>query len=99
MLQQVLERGQDPDDFPILKANAQPPLFKDLVWVWEAFTTLGGSRQIGFNGPLPISMGEVLAYAEFRGIQDPDEREDLLHYVQYLDRLWMEDYSSKRPKK
>ncbi len=97
MREQVLERGGDLRDFPIL--SSRPALFSDLIWVWEAFTQLSGARQVGFNGPLPLSMSEVLAYAQFRGIESPDEREELLHFVQYLDKVWLEDYAGRKPKK
>lgn len=96
MRAQVIERGQNPEDFPILASK--PDLWPDLVWIWEAFTFLTGGRQIGFNGPQPIALAEVLAFCEFRGIYDPDEREELLYHIQRLDALYLGDYHAKTKK-
>lgn len=93
MRQQILERGEDPESYPILASR--PALWADLVWIWEAYAHLSGSRQMGFAGPQPISMGEVLAYADFRGIADPDEREELLNHVQKLDQIFLADVAAK----
>lgn len=92
----ILETGQKLEDFPIFASK--PDIWPDLVWIWEAFTYLTGGRQMGFNGPQPIALAEVLAYAEFRGIQCPDEREELLYHVQRLDALYLSDYHTKTKK-
>lgn len=93
MRQQIIERGEDPENYPILKGR--PEIWPDLFWVWEAFSFLSSSRQMGFNGPQPISLTEILAYAEFRGIHSPDEREELLHHVQKLDSQYLQDSATK----
>lgn len=97
MRQDVIDRGQNPEDFPILVSR--PALWADLVWIWEAYIHLSTSRQLGFSGPQPLSISEVLAYADFRGIHNLDEREELLHHVQALDQIFMADFNARNPKK
>jgi hypothetical protein len=97
MRRDVIERGQNPEDFPILKSR--PELWPDLVWVWEAYMFLSSSRQMGFAGPQPISLAEVLAYSDFRGIEDADERDELLHHVQRLDQIYLADHAAKAKSK
>ncbi len=89
----MIEQGIDPDTLPIF-AN-KPELFGDLVWVWEAYLTLSAGRQHGMAGPQPISLVELLAYCSFRGITDPDERDELLHLVQHLDGVYTSHMASK----
>ena len=96
MREQIIERGENPEDYPILKSR--PIVWDDLHWIWESFMFLSGSRQMGFNGPQPISIPEVLAYSEFRGIHDMDEREELLHHIQRLDQVFLSDYYQKKAK-
>jgi hypothetical protein len=93
MREQIIERGEDPESYPILASK--PEIFTDLVWIWEAFSTISGSRQLGFNGPQPLALNEVLSYAHYRGINDPEDREELLHLVQHLDRVFMNDFAAK----
>lgn len=93
MREDILARGLNPEDFPVL--SSRPELWADLTWVWEAFTYLSSGRQMGFNGPQPIALSEILAYAEFRAITCPDEREELLHHVQKLDAVYLSDALAK----
>ena len=96
MREDILERGEDPALFPIL--NSKPELFRDLHWIWEAYMSLSASRQAGMAGPQPISITEVLSYCEFQGITNPDDREELLHHVHLMDRIFMADFRAKQPK-
>jgi hypothetical protein len=93
MREDILERGEDPALFPIL--NSKPDLFPDLRWIWEGFMVLTASRQVGMSSPQPIMVSEVLAYCKFAGIFDPEEREEFLHHVQSLDRVFQADFIAR----
>lgn len=97
MRQQIIDRGEDPENYPILKSA--PEIWPDLGWIWEAFTYLNACRQAGFNGPQPISLTEILAYAQYRGITCPDERDELLYHVQKLDVLYMTEQANRAKSK
>ena len=76
---------------------ADPPdLFPDLNLDWKAFMVLSGSRQTGMNGPLNITVSEVLSYCELLGINDPDSRVILLERIQILDSEYMKVISEKQ---
>jgi hypothetical protein len=95
MREKILDRGGNPDDFPILQLTDRPKLFRDATWVWEGFTTLSGSRQMGYAGPQPLNLSEMLSYLDFRGIRDSDEREEFIHLVQALDRRFVAEMLAK----
>lgn len=78
--------GQEADQFPILQVDQRPTLFRDVEWVWEGFSSLSGSRQMGYASTQPIPVSEMLAYLNFRGIEDSDDREEFIFLVQRLDR-------------
>jgi hypothetical protein len=93
----VLARGEDPEMYPILVSR--PELYPDLYWVWEAFMMLSSTRQQGMGGPQPISLTELLAYCQYHAIQDSEEREEILHLVQHLDRVFLAHYAEKSKSK
>jgi hypothetical protein len=95
MREQILERGEDPSDFPIL--NSQPDLFPDLLWIWEGFMVLSTCRQYGMSAPQPIPLSEILAYCEYHQIDDVDERDEFLYHVQKLDLVLQADFRAKNP--
>lgn len=95
MREDILARGEDPADFPIL--NSKPELFGDLLWIWEGFMVLSTCRQYGMSSPQPISMGEIHAYCQFNGIYSPDEREEFLHHITKLDLVFLADWRVKNP--
>lgn len=63
---------------------ARPALPADLVPYWEAFAVLSCARGVG-HGPQRITLGDVLAYCELRGVDDSEERVRLVHLVQAMD--------------
>jgi hypothetical protein len=65
-----------------------PEIWPELKWIWEGFHTLSASRQRGFSGPQPLLLMEILAYASGRP-WDLDDREEFLHYIQFLDGIFM----------
>lgn len=57
--------------------------------VFQAFNVLSSSRQIGMNGPQPITLGEMMSFCFGFGITDLDEREQFVAAVQKLDGAYM----------
>ena len=97
MREDILARGEDPSSFPIL--NSKPELFRDLVWIWEAYMVLSTSRQNGMSGPQPISITDIHSYMLIEGIYDRDDRELLLHHVQHMDNVFKADYIARNPQR
>jgi hypothetical protein len=89
MREQVIAQGRDPDEFPILREEDRPTVFRDVEWVWEGFAFLSGSRIMGYASPQPLAVQDMLAYLDYRGITDPDERDEFLFLVQSLDRQFV----------
>ena len=48
------------------------------------------------NGPLSISITELLAYCELVGLTNLETREDLFHFLSVLDQIALEDYYKKQ---
>lgn len=57
---------------------------------WNAFQHLSSARSGGLAGPAPIPISEVLAYCVLVGINDPDDREDLMGQIRALDLEYLE---------
>jgi hypothetical protein len=74
-------------------------LFSDLIWIWDAFCTLSDMRNVGMNGPLAITVDQILSYCILTGIRDPDHRDELLRYIQVLDPIWLRHYYDEAEKK
>lgn len=55
---------------------------------------MSAGRSIG-ELPQPIATSEVLAYAELVGMNDPDERHELLVRTRRLDGVWL-NFAAKR---
>ncbi|WP_110375636.1 phage tail assembly chaperone [Chelatococcus asaccharovorans] len=70
-----------------------------LLWVFEAFTALSGSRQIHMAGARPISVSEIHAYCELMQIDDLEERADFLQFIGRMDRALLGFYEKRRPKR
>ena len=69
--------------------DSRPEVPDDLVWVWNAFWTLSGSRSAGFGlNPIPIS--EILAYCDLLGHDSLENRYMLLRIVKLLDAHYLE---------
>jgi len=58
-------------------------------WLWDAFHSLSAGRQRGYGTFQPISVSEITSYASFLRLSDPDDREDLMHFVHFMDGIWM----------
>lgn len=61
--------------------------------------SLSVARQLGFSSVQPISITEVLSYCELKYIEDAEDREELLYFVQFLDKIFLQDMERKKPKK
>lgn len=48
------------------------------------------------NGPQPLQLSEIIAYADYHKIQRETSREDLLAVVSALDRIWLADVYKRR---
>lgn len=95
MREKIIDQGGNPDDFAILRDEKRPTIFRDVQWVWEGFTVLSGSRQMGYMSAQPIPLSEILFYLDHRGITDPDEREEFTFLVQSLDRRFVAEQIAK----
>ena len=65
-------------------------------WIMSAFNALSSQRTTSDAGPQPIQISEIRAYAEFTGLTDEDERDDLLQVVLALDKLTLEHSDGER---
>lgn len=97
MREDILARGEDPSSFPIL--NSKPELFRDLVWIWEAYMVLSTSRQNGMSGPQPISISDIHSFMLIQDVNDMEDRELLLHHVQHMDNVFRADHIARNPPK
>lgn len=84
--------GIDPDDHidSYRKSEGFP---HRLLWLWETFTDLSGSRQLGASGPNPIAFQEIAAWGQlFRhefSIWEIDA-------IRSLDSAWMDAIAEGR---
>lgn len=82
---------------PVVKEE-EPALYPDLFWVWEAFCYLSDRRQMGPNGPQPISVPEMVAFAELSGRTEQRYKEQLHKFIPPLDRIYLGDLYEKQAK-
>jgi len=72
----------------------EPP--EERLSIWEAFTILSDSRQMGMTqGPIPLT--EIESYLRMMGIRSKDECWQWLHLIRELDREYMQ-YQSEQEK-
>jgi hypothetical protein len=73
----------------------QPELLSSGEQYWEAFWALISTRPIGFGvGPIPFTA--IVSYMNEIGLSDPDDREDMRKFVQFLDLRYLEYLQEKR---
>ena len=60
------------------------------VFLFEAFLALSNSRSFGMDGPNPICITEIAAYADFIDVRGQSQRHRLLSAVQAMDRAYLE---------
>jgi hypothetical protein len=72
----------------------KPELDEFLVPYWMAFQALSPSRRIGMGiGAIPLS--EIESYIRIYGIEDQEERENLVYLTGEMDRVFIE-YCNKK---
>lgn len=90
-LQQISEEGIN---VPTLEKI--PKLLAEAVWLWDAFEILSEKRIRNEIGPQPISMSDIRAYADYVEIADEVDREDFLHLITALDRVFISEVMKRK---
>ena len=86
------EQAKNTGELPLALQNKPfPTLFEQQYY--DAFLTLSNGRQMGFDGPLPLQISEILAYLE------SIEAEDVEDYIYILQRMDEEYLRNARQKK
>lgn len=73
----------------------QPVLFIDCQWLWNAFSWLSQRRPYGANGPQPLSVHDLQAYAALKGIRRDDDVDQMLHIIGLMDDEWLADWYAR----
>lgn len=97
-IRKLEEEGQIKLNKPI-EAAPKVELFTDLFWVWEAFCRLSDMRNVGMNGPLPITPEQILSYCVLKGIRSSEDRGELLNFLSELDPIWLKEHYDKAEKR
>lgn len=66
----------------------RPYLPATIEWAWEAYSALSHHRRRLDAAPMPITVAEVVAYAQLKGL-GVEDAEALLEYVQLLDEVYL----------
>lgn len=61
---------------------------RHVAWVWDAFTFLSRARLVNDSGPQPITVEAIRAYTDLMTIDDPDDKVDLMFFLQAMDIEW-----------
>lgn len=75
-----------------------PILFPDLYWIWSAFCFLSERRGVSANGPVPITIEAMNAYAQMTNRYHQPYLSQLLHFIPFLDREYLRDFYEKQRK-
>lgn len=73
-----------------------PILFPDLFWAWGAYCFLNERRQVGPNGPQPITVEAMQAYSQLTNRVEAIYREQLILFIPELDRVFLHDFYEKQ---
>lgn len=65
-------------------------------WLWRAFHLLSDRRQLTADGPQPITISEIAAYADYFLIPSGSLRDDLLTCVTEMDNLFLQFVMKRR---
>jgi hypothetical protein len=75
----------------------QPPsLYPDLYWVWQAYCFLSERRGVGPNGPVAITVHDMLAYTELTGRREQVHKDQLIRFIPPLDRVFLRDFYDRQ---
>lgn len=69
-----------------------------MIWVWEAYCLLSDRRGVGANGPLSITLSDMLAYCTMTGRDEQKWRAQIIRFVPPLDRTYLKDFYDKQGK-
>lgn len=72
--------------------EGQPEVPPEAEWAWEAFLCINSFRPI--EGPIPLS--EIRSYCLLFGVQQREKIEDLVYYVDALDKIVLKYYNDQR---
>lgn len=67
-------------------------------YYWRVFHDLNASRPVGF-GAASVPISEILAYCELYGINDINERSDLVYIMAEMNSEFIEHFSKKKANK
>jgi hypothetical protein len=95
----LAELAKDDPSLKIKTLEEEPELLPHLNWVWEGFQELNYRRGISMSGPVPITMCDIEAYARYRAIFNPYERDRFLTYLRVLDQEWMNNHYEDQKKR
>lgn len=76
-----------------------PEVLPHALWLWAAFNSLSRKRLITPEGPQPIPVSEILAYAVYYDIPSGDPRTDLMDIVSLLDETFLLHVAKERKKR
>ena len=62
-----------------------PVLFRDCVFVWEAFVALSNPR----GGMTAIKFSEIEAYLNLNGISNLERRQEVTHLIRIMDESYI----------
>lgn len=79
------ERGE-----PIPESLTPPPIGPVEAPFWNAFAALCAARSL--NAPAPLALGEILAWCELAGVEDPVSRRELHDVIRALDQAWLSGF-------
>jgi hypothetical protein len=82
----------------IAPIDEAPPVHAPYLWLWNAFCALAEKRGHGSEAfyPLPITVSEITALANYTGVTGEDDRALLMVVISALDRMTISDYWDKR---
>ena len=75
-----------------------PTLFPDLFWIWAAFCYLSDRRGVSANGPVPITIEAMEAFARMSNRYRHPYIDQLMRFVPVLDREYLRDFYDKQKK-
>jgi hypothetical protein len=81
---------------PVKPQEPAPNLFPDMLWIWSAFCFLSERRGVSANGPVPITIEAMNAFAQMTNRYRQPYVEQLLRFIPELDREYLRDFYEKQ---
>lgn len=70
----------------------RPDLFPDVRWIWDLFDILNRQRQVGANGPQPLSISDISSLLSLKGVENSDDVDMLLNVLPHLDGVYLKNH-------